>query len=316
MSTQQRRARLKRILEVVVAQQEFTRVEVGERCAEELPGYVTRTLKQLVAEGILQQHGPAKMPKFFWAVDRQNFQPDRWIDQQLHQDQVRELPTQQRPREKLLHQGAGALTTGELLAILIRVGIRGESAITGGQKLANRLEPQLERLPRLSLPEIRDFTKAVTKANYCQIMAGVELGRRVADAEAQRPVEKPRITSTAAAVAYCADAFRHLARDGVQEEFHVVTLDTKHKPIQNHRITVGTLDASLVHPREVFRAAFRDAASALLLVHNHPSGDPTPSREDHQVTKRLTEVGELMGIRVLDHIIVASEACLSLREAS
>jgi len=104
--------------------------------------------------------------------------------------------------------------------------------------------------------------------------------------------------------------------DGRQEQFHIVTLDTKHKPIQTHCITIGTLDASLVHPREVFRPAIRDAASAIVLVHNHPSGDPTPSRQDFCVTDQLTEAGRVLGIAVLDHIVVAGEAGLSIRETS
>ncbi len=99
-----------------------------------------------------------------------------------------------------------------------------------------------------------------------------------------------------------------------KKSFHIVTLDTKHKPIQTHCITVGTLDASLVHPREVFRPAIRDAASSILLVHNHPSGDPTPSREDRQVTARLKDAGKLIGIDVLDHIIVTRTGGLSLME--
>ena len=122
------------------------------------------------------------------------------------------------------------------------------------------------------------------------------------------------ITSTRAAVEFCDDAFSGLAISGVQEEFHIVTLSTKHLPINTHLITRGTLDASLVHPREVFRPAIRDSASAVILVHNHPSGDATPSREDHQVTDRMTEVGTLLGITVLDHIVVASEGSVSIRE--
>jgi DNA repair protein RadC len=124
-----------------------------------------------------------------------------------------------------------------------------------------------------------------------------------------------KITSTREAIQYCQAEFAYLASEAVQEEFHIVTLDTKHKPIRTHRITVGTLDASLVHPREVFRPAIRDAASAVILVHNHPSGDPTPSREDRQVTQQLTEAGKLIGITVLDHIVVAKEDAVSLRES-
>ncbi|HBE67715.1 MAG TPA: hypothetical protein DDW52_06155 [Planctomycetaceae bacterium] len=102
--------------------------------------------------------------------------------------------------------------------------------------------------------------------------------------------------------------------DGLQEEFHVVTLDTKHRMIGSHQITVGTLDASLVHPREVFRRAIRDASSCILLAHNHPSGDHAPSREDIEVTDRLTKAGQVVGINVLDHIVVAREGCVSIRE--
>ncbi|NND97849.1 MAG: DNA repair protein RadC, partial [Pirellulaceae bacterium] len=155
-----------------------------------------------------------------------------------------------------------------------------------------------------------------TASSYAQIMAGIELGRRIARADAAVEDAPTKITSTKLAVAYCEQEFARLARDAVQEEFHIVTLDTKHKPIRSHRITVGTLDASLVHPREVFRPAIRDAASAVLLIHNHPSGDPTPSREDHQVTDQLTEAGKMLGINVLDHIIVARERSLSIREVT
>ena len=138
-------------------------------------------------------------------------------------------------------------------------------------------------------------------------MAGIELGRRLALIQDQQPLPPERIRGSDDAIRYCMRAFNRLAIDGKQEEFHIVTLDTQHGPINSHLITVGTLDASLVHPREVFRAAIRDSASAILLVHNHPSGDPTPSREDKAVTDRLVQVGELVGIRVLDHIIVAKE---------
>lgn len=101
-----------------------------------------------------------------------------------------------------------------------------------------------------------------------------------------------------------------------QEEFLIATLDTQHKVCRVIRITRGTLDASLVHPREVFRPAIADAAAAILLIHNHPSGDPTPSREDRAVTDRLTEIGKLIGIRILDHIVVGENVAVSLAEAS
>jgi DNA repair protein RadC len=145
-------------------------------------------------------------------------------------------------------------------------------------------------------------------------MAGIELGRRVATEIRNRGEQRIRITSADAAVDYCRELFARLAIDGRQEEFHVVTLDTKYQPLTNHRITVGTLDASLVHPREVFRPAIRDAAAAVLLVHNHPSGDPTPSGEDRKVTRQLEAAGRTVGIQVLDHIVVAGETALSLKQ--
>jgi DNA repair protein RadC len=275
---------------------------------------VTRTLGELVRDGVLLRIDGDHQPRYRWAGPRGQFQPDRWIDQQIHGTQVKQTPEQERPRERLLRQGAAALSAADLLAILIRVGVPKESAVAGAQKVANRFADRLSELARCSPAELKQISPAVTQASYAQIMAGIELGRRIAKIELSQRQSQVRITSTSEAIAYCEQEFARLAEDAVQEEFHVVTLDTKHKPIHTHRVTVGTLDASLVHPREVFRPAIRDAASAVILVHNHPSGDPTPSREDHQVTRQLTDAGGLLGITVLDHIIVARQKTLSIRE--
>ena len=124
-----------------------------------------------------------------------------------------------------------------------------------------------------------------------------------------------KITSTSQAKAFCQSHFSRLASDARQEEFHIVTLDTKNQIIDTHQITIGTLDASLVHPREVFRAAIKDAASSIILVHNHPSGDPTPSAEDHAVTRRLEASGKTLGIDVLDHIVLGKGQAASIRES-
>lgn len=124
-----------------------------------------------------------------------------------------------------------------------------------------------------------------------------------------------KITSTADSIEWCKSVFVPYFADKMnQEEFLVATLDTKHRPTAIIRITRGTLDASLVHPREVFRAAIEWGASAILLIHNHPSGDPTPSREDIAVTDRLKEVGKVVGITVLDHIVVGDTDCVSVLE--
>ncbi len=310
----QRRRRLEVLLQPLTQLTEFSIGEAKQHCGESAPAYVTRTLGELVRDGVLLQVAGDNQPRYRWARPPGEFEPARWIDRQIHGTQVKETPEQERPRERLLRQGAAALSTADLLAILIRVGVPKESAVVGAQKIANRFANRLDELARCSPDELKQISPAATQASYTQIMAGIELGRRIAKIESGKGQPQIRITSTSDAIAYCEHEFSRLAVDAVQEEFHVVTLDTKHKPIHTHRVTVGTLDASLVHPREVFRPAIRDAASAVILVHNHPSGDPTPSREDHQVTRQLTDAGGLLGITVLDHIIVAKEKTLSIRE--
>jgi DNA repair protein RadC len=310
----QRRQRLESLINPLLNLNDFSSAEAKQHCSESTPGYVTMMLGQLVREGVLREHLIGDEVRFRWQTPQTEFRTQEWINRQIHGLQVKETPEHLRPRERLLRDGARALSDADLLAILIRVGVRNESAIVGAQRIANRFASRLDDLAKYSPEELKEISPAATKASYTQIMAGIELGRRIARLEATRVQEKIKITSTNEAVEYCRIEFARLASDGVQEEFHIVTLDTKHKPIYSHCITIGTLDASLVHPREVFRPAIRDSASAILLVHNHPSGDPTPSREDHQVTQQLTDAGKLLGITVLDHIIVAKERCVSIRE--
>lgn len=309
--TKDRRKRLEGVLSPLIAMDSFSADEAKRVCSESTPAYVTKTIGDLVRDGFLVR----ERERFRWE-SKHPFEANRWIDRQIHGSQVKQSPEQERPRERLLRDGASSLSTADLLAILVRVGVPKESAVIGAQKIANRFADALDDLPNTSAAEIRAISPAATASSYAQIMAGIELGKRVARVEMGKSDRSVRITSTKDAIEYCAHEFARLAVDAVQEEFHVVTLDTKHKPIRTHRVTVGTLDASLVHPREVFRPAIRDACSAVILVHNHPSGDPTPSREDHQVTTQLTEAGQLLGINVLDHIIVAKEQTLSIRECS
>ncbi len=308
-----RRSRYYAVLNLIVERGEFRREEIQFLCSEAKPAFVSQVLKQLQNDGVLQilQRGPDEL--YRWADDRSSFAAEEWINRQIVGTQVTFVPSEERPRERLLSEGAQNLKNSDLFAILIRSGIKGESAIQAGQKLSNHYSHQLQRLATATQPELKEISSAVSSTAYCQIMAGIELGRRVAEMAAQyRPKEK--INSTTAAVEFCRRHFARLAHDAQQEEFHIVTLDTKLQPIQSHQITVGTLDASLVHPREVFRAAMRDAASAILLVHNHPSGDPTPSRQDRDVTDRLKKSGEIVGINVIDHIIVAKEQTISLAD--
>lgn len=179
-----------------------------------------------------------------------------------------------------------------------------------------RSDKMAAQLAGRRIESIKDATRrelGLTEAAYARLMAGIELGRRVEEAKLQ--YDKPtQLNSSAAAINFCRIHFARIIADALQEEFHIVTLNTKLNYIDSHRITVGTLDASLVHPREVFRPAIKDAASSILLAHNHPSGDATPSREDLDVTDRMKQVGETLGITVVDHIVLAKEGCVSIKE--
>ena len=210
--------------------------------------------------------------------------------------------------------GAANLRTAELLAILIRTGRPGESALDAGERIVSRLHENFSSLREQSPSELKGISKAISEPAYCQIMAGIELGRRVHDALQEKNRKPIKIDNSRTACDYCQLHFERLALDRQQEEFHIVTLNTKLQPIGHHLITVGTLDASLVAPREVFRPAIRDAASAVLLVHNHPSGDPTPSRQDIMVTDQLEAVAKIVGIQVIDHVIVSSRGAISIHD--
>ncbi len=227
---------------------------------------------------------------------------------------ITDSPERDRPRERLLLVGAERMKLAELFAILIRSGRPGQSALEAGEILATRFGDRLDQLPDAGQAELKELSFAVAKTAYCQIMAGIELGRRVAKAN-DPGRSRCKISGTRDAKDYCEQHFARLVSDSHREEFHIVTLDTKNFVIDSHQISVGTLDASLVHPREVFRPAIKDAASSLILVHNHPSGDPSPSREDRAVTRRLEEAGDNLGINVLDHIVLGRLGSSSIREA-
>ena len=309
---EERKQKLKTILYAIRQLPEFSSDDAKDLCKDIAPAYVTKTLKLLVKEGHLGQIERDNSKRWVWTQSNLNLDFDHWIDRQVYGEQIKQTPEEDRPRERLLRDGPQSLTDADLIAILIRVGVVGESAVQAGRKLANRFSGKIAAIADSSLHELRSMSKTVRRDSYSQIMAGIELGRRIAavhDDAKQPPI---RIRGSDDAIKYCARTFARLAVDGRQEQFHIVTLDTQYGPISNHLITIGTLDASLVHPREVFRPAIRDAASAIILVHNHPSGDPTPSKEDHAVTKRLEQVGDVIGIKVLDHIVVARERCVSV----
>ncbi|MCH2181801.1 MAG: DNA repair protein RadC [Mariniblastus sp.] len=301
------------VVETVRTRANFGLEDLQGQLVRQPPEFVVKVVNELASQGwlIRELGGDWKSARYRWNMDRGEFDLDRWLGRNSQGFRIAETPPHDRPRERLLKMGAENLMTSELLAILIRAGRAGESAVQAGVKLANQYADKLDRLPAASPAELKATSSVVATTAYCQIMAGIELGRRIAEL-ALSPGERVRIGSADDAIQFCETHFRRLVMDGSKEEFHVVTLDTKHCVIDTHQVSVGILDASLVHPREVFHVAIKDSASAILLVHNHPSGDPTPSREDWQVTARLQAAGQQLGIEVLDHIVLGAFRSVSM----
>jgi len=220
---------------------------------------------------------------------------------------IKEWPVTDRPRERLHEVGAAALSPRELLAILVGSGTEGRTAMEVAGDLLRGADGSLRRLAA-SAPGELARVRGVGPAVAARLAAALELGRRLAR---EAPEERPRIASPRDVYERCAPSLRDLR----QEEFHILILNTQHAVLKELTITRGILDASVVHPREVFRAAVVESAAALILVHNHPSGDPMPSLEDREVTRQLADAGRLLGIPVLDHVIVGDGRYVSFVEA-
>jgi DNA repair protein RadC len=219
---------------------------------------------------------------------------------------IKEWPTTERPRERLETFGAAALSTRELLAILIGSGLEGRSAVDVAGELLSP-DGSLRRLAAAPMRELRRV-RGVGPAVGSRVAAALELGRRMAR---EGPAERGRIGSPSDVFERCAPTLRDLQ----QEEFRVLLLNTQHAVLKELLVTRGILDASMVHPREVFKAAVVESAAAVILVHNHPSGDPTPSPEDREVTRQLADAGRLLGIPVLDHVVIGDARYVSFVEA-
>jgi DNA repair protein RadC len=306
--------RYQRVLEVLLGCAEAPLTAVKSACADQTPAFVTRVVRELEIDGFLEAIGSGSKRTIRWRGDKGRFSASQWIESKVYTDRMTRAPLDDRPRERLLRCGAASLRTAELLAILVRSGRAGESALQAGEKIAARFAEDLDRLSDAGRGELRVISSAVADTAYCQILAGIELGRRVEAFRAGRAQRASMIRDTREAVDFCRAQFSRLADDGAQEEFHIITLSTKNQVLHTHQITVGLLDQCVVHPREVFRPAIRDAAKSIILVHNHPSGDPTPSDKDVQLTRRMEEVGQTLGVQVLDHIIVARSGAISIRE--
>jgi len=210
-----------------------------------------------------------------------------------------------RPRERLTTLGPEALSDAELLALVLRTGGRASPALAIASRTLTR-HGGLRGLAGASPTQLA-AERGIGPAKAASLLASFELARRIA-AHRLRPGQALCSPADVAA------AFRPRLRDAAHERFVAVLLDGRHRVLRDVVVSQGTLTASLVHPREVFRPALREAAAALILVHNHPSGDPSPSREDAEVTRRLARAGRLLGIEVVDHVIVAEQGFSSLRE--
>ncbi|RKN83852.1 RadC family protein [Paenibacillus ginsengarvi] len=218
---------------------------------------------------------------------------------------LRDVPPEERPRERMLRSGAGSLSNAELLAILLRTGTIKESAVT----LAQRLLIEAGGLRQLTQMNTEQLTaiKGIGHAKALQIQAGIELGRRMV--RTTQP-ETVTIRSPHDVSLLVSEELRYLQK----EHFVCLFLNTKNHVIGQETLSIGSLNASIVHPREVFLAAIKRSSASIICVHNHPSGDPTPSPEDIEITRRLVEAGQVIGIDVLDHVIVGDTKNVSLKE--
>jgi DNA repair protein RadC len=220
---------------------------------------------------------------------------------------IKDWPEEDRPREKLLGKGASTLTDAELIAIVLRTG----NASTGENALdhARALLAHFGDLKGIDEAPARDFRKikGIGTAKTAQVKASLELGRRMV----------ARRWAAGVALRSSEDVYHHFGSQLCTEKhevFYVVLLNNKNRKIRDVKISEGSLTASLVHPREVYSPIIRESAAAVIFVHNHPSGDPAPSPEDVEITRRLKEVGDLMGVRVLDHVVIGHDRYFSFSD--
>lgn len=219
---------------------------------------------------------------------------------------VKELPLDDRPREKLILRGAGNLSDAELIAILLRTGKKGKSVIG----IAQELLKQHDNLAVLATKSLQTIIKSegIGRDKAAALLAAFEISRRIQSQS--KWFSDNKITSPQD----IADVFIPLLKDELKERFIVVCLNSANKIIKYETISVGNLNSSVVHPREVFKSAIENSSASIILVHNHPSGNPEPSGEDIAITRKLSETGKIMDIPVFDHIIIAGDKFTSFVE--
>lgn len=218
---------------------------------------------------------------------------------------IKDIPEENRPRERFQKKGADALSDAELLAIILQKGSAQENVIDMSNRLLSKYG--LSKLSELSLNELQEV-KGIGPAKAMQVKALFELAKR------QNLSKQTGKSITSAQDVFDYSASRFPVKD--KECFMVLHLDSKNRVIKDEVVSIGTLNVSVVHPREIFKSAIKESANSIVLVHNHPSGDPTPSKDDEEVTEKLFEAGALLNIKVLDHVIVGRDGYWSFNERS
>ena len=216
----------------------------------------------------------------------------------MSQLKIREMPHDERPREKLLARGVTALNDPELIAILLRTGLRGANAVEVGRKLLERYK-SLTGISRCSVKELREIA-GIGPTKALELVAAFGLGQRLA----RETLSKQKLDSPELVSELVGPEMRRLRT----ESLRVILLDTRYRLVHIEEVSVGSLNESIAHPREIFRPALTYSAHAVIVVHNHPSGDASPSQADHSLTRRLAEAAELLQIKLLDHIIIGAPA--------
>jgi DNA repair protein RadC len=223
---------------------------------------------------------------------------------------ISDIQKENRPRERFLKLGPQSLSDAELLAIILRTGTRGKKGQLGENviDMSNRLISQfgLDKLFNCSLKELQEIN-GIGPSKAMQLLSIAELNKRIS-----------LIKNNIINISCAKDVFlllRDKLKDEKQENFIVILLNNKNKIIKEEYISKGVLDAAIIDPREIFKPAIRNSASRLIIVHNHPSGDPSPSEEDEEITKAVVEAGELLQIQVLDHVIIGKESYWSWKES-
>ncbi|PSL43971.1 DNA replication and repair protein RadC [Salsuginibacillus halophilus] len=218
---------------------------------------------------------------------------------------IRDVPASERPRERMLNVGASKLTNAELVALLLRTGSKSESVLQLAQRVLQKFNG-LELIGDATIEELQTIS-GIGRAKAVELQAAIELGRRIQNFQSPAPYF---IRTPDDAASLVMEDMRSLR----QEHFVTLCLNTKNQVIHRETLFVGGLNTSIVHPREVFKEALRRSAASIICLHNHPSGDPGPSREDIEVTNRLVSCGHLLGIEVLDHLIIGNRTFTSLKE--